>query len=207
LLPNNNLNTHMNFQYLENLPRLPSDIINEVVAIANGTLQAKYTNLYHGQDVRPNSNDIPDDSLGYPMSEFRKYFENAINIDFLEATDIIKEWVFSSILPRPDFVSVQSMSGWHTLTPHVDVGRIRAYNYIIDDAGASLCFWKPIEKFKNLKTYPQTVFTYDMLDLEEEIRPTLHKWHTLDVTKIHSVEHIDLNIRRISLSLSYIGIQ
>jgi hypothetical protein len=197
----------MNFQYLGHLPVLPAHIVDEVVAIAIGIQPAKYSNLQHKNTIQSNSNNMPDDSLGYPISEIYKYFENTVNVDFLEANDAIKEWVFSNIFPNPDFVSIQSMFGWHTLIPHVDVGRIQAYNYIIDDAGASLCFWKPVDKFKNLKIYPQTVFTYDMIDLDEEIRPMTHKWHKLDVTKIHSVKNISPDSRRISLSLSYIGIQ
>lgn len=195
----------MNFQYLDHLPTIPLNLVKDIVDIASGVTPSNYTNLYYGRSVKPNINIVPSDSLGHPMNTFYNHFKKTVHIDFLDASNLLRDWILENILPKPDFVSIQSMTGWHTLIPHVDVGRATAYNYIISGAGADLCFWKPIDKFRNLKAYPQTIFTYEMLELDEKICPELNRWHSLDVTKIHSVENI--NTSRVSLSLSYTGIQ
>jgi hypothetical protein len=146
------------------------------------------------------------DSLGYHLSDAFKYFDDLANFDFLEVNDEIKKWVRENIDLDVIHISIQSMHSGKTITPHIDEMRNYAYNYIIETGGdkTSTCFWTPKVEYSHLKTYAQTVFPYDRLDLVEKIKIKECAWHKLDTKTIHSVENLDPHKKRISLSLSFL---
>lgn len=210
----------MYFTYLD-LPPIPQDIEQKILHIVDNPIRNFHSSdefLQYSADNRDNLNigaseEIinaiknveynPEDSLGYHLSEAWKHFKNLAEFDFLEVGQEIKQWVHDNIDLNVAHVSVQSMYGGTTITPHIDEMRSYAYNYVISTGGeTSTCFWKPKKEFSHFKSYAQTVFPYDRLDLVEEIKIEKSRWHRLDTSQIHSVENLDCNKKRISLSLS-----
>jgi hypothetical protein len=96
------------------------------------------------------------------------------------------------------------MHGGTTITPHIDEGRTKVYNYILETASGVTKFYKNAKGYEHLTAYPQTIFTYDRIEEIETIDIEQNRWHYLDVSKIHNVENIQSNQKRISLSLSYV---
>lgn len=209
----------MYFTYLD-LPAIPQDIEARILELVDKPIQNFHTseefvrsienrdnlNIEASEEIInaiKNAEYNPDNSLGYHLSEVWTHASNLAEFDFLEVTEEIKQWVKDSINLKVAHVSVQSMYGGKTITPHIDEMRSFAYNYIVDTGGMpSTCFWKPKDEFKHLKLYAQTVFSYDRLDLVEEIKIEKGRWHKLDTRQIHSVENLDPTKKRISLSLS-----
>jgi hypothetical protein len=210
----------MYFTYLD-LPPIPDSIETAILAIVNNPIYNFHSSeefIQHNVENRNNlnieaSDEIinaiknveynPDDSLGHPLSEAWEYFSNLAEFDFLEVTDEIKNWVKNNIDLDVAHVSIQSMYGGEKVTPHIDEMRSFAYNYVIHTGGdTATCFWKPKTEFEHLKSYAQTVFPYERLELVEEIKIEKGRWHKLDTRQIHSVENLDSTKKRISLSLS-----
>lgn len=210
----------MYFTYLD-LPPVPQDIEERILDIVNNPIYNFHSSeefVQHALENRNNlnieaSNEIinaiknvdynPDDSLGYHLSEVWNHFTDLAEFDFLEVSQEIKDWVKYNINLNVAHVSIQSMYGGKTITPHIDEMRSFAYNYIIDTGGeTSTSFWKPKTEYSHLKVYAQTVFPYDRLELLEEVKIERGRWHRLDTRQIHSVENLDPNKKRISLSLS-----
>lgn len=144
-------------------------------------------------------------SLGYPIAEASKHFENLAHFDFLEVTEEINHWARKNISSNVVHVSIQAMYGGTTINPHIDEMRTYAYNYLINSGGEShTLFYEAKDEFKHLIAYPQTIFPYDKLDIIDDIQIDLGRWHKLDTSIIHSVENLDPTKKRISLSLSFI---
>lgn len=210
----------MYFTYLD-LPPVPKYIEDQILYIANtpGTnfhntndfvdfleSNRKDLNISADQEIIDAIKNIQIDlskSLGYPLSDAWEHFSNLAHFDFLEVNDEIKQWVKSTIDKEVIHISVQSMYGGTTITPHIDEMRSSALNYVVSTGGQSkTCFYKAKKEYEHLTPYPQTVFPFERLELMEEVQIEPYKWHQIDVTKIHSVENIDPTKKRISLSLS-----
>lgn len=210
----------MYFTYLD-FPSIPKDIEEQILYVMDNPICNFHSSEEFLQHTIENRNNLnieaseeiinaiknieynPDNSLGHHLSDVRKYFSNLAEFDFLEVNDAVKQWVKDAINVNVSYVSVQAMYGGKTITPHIDEMRSYAYNYIIETGGdASTCFWKPKKEFEHLKSYAQTVFPYNRLDLVEEIKIEPGRWHRLDTSQIHSVENLDPTKKRISLSLS-----
>jgi hypothetical protein len=145
------------------------------------------------------------DSLGFPLSEAWEHFKDLAHFDFLEVNDELNKWARENIDANIAHVSIQAMYGGTTITPHIDEMRSYAFNYVIATGGNSkTCFYKPKNEFSHLSTYAQTIFPFDRLDLIEQVQIEPYRWHRLDTTTIHSVEHLDPTLKRISLSLSFL---
>lgn len=207
--------TDMHFRYEDYLPTLPSEIVTELLRIvqessndviqtycSESALQLNSVDAKLLENIKNFTHDTAI-SLGYPMDTASKYFTNPAQFDFLEVSDIVKEWVYKNISPSPVYISIQSMFGGTTITPHIDEARSYAYNYVISDAGGITSFYQPTKEFSHLIAYPQTIFTYDRLELIQEILIKPNRWHYLNVSKIHGVRNIQPGQKRISLSLSY----
>lgn len=165
-------------------------------------------NISAGQEVIDAIKNIEIDyskSLGFPLSEAWEHFKELAHFDFLEVTEEINDWAKSNIDQNLAHVSIQAMYGGTTITPHIDEMRTKALNYVISTGGNSkTCFYKPKKEFEHLIAYPQTIFPFDRLELVQEVCIEPYKWHSLDVTKIHSVENLDPKLKRISLSVSFL---
>jgi hypothetical protein len=208
------------FTYLD-LPSVPGDIEQKILDIVERPIRnfhssdefVQYTienrnnlNIEASQEIIDAIKNVdynPKDSLGFHLSEVWEHFKDLAEFDFLEVSEEINEWARSNINLNIAHVSVQSMYGGKTITPHIDEMRSFAYNYVIERGGdTSTCFWKPKPEYSHLKAYAQTVFPYNRLDLIEEIKIEKGRWHRLDTRQIHSVENLDPSKKRISLSLS-----
>lgn len=210
----------MHVTYLD-FPPLPVEIEERIIFLADNPIKNYHSSEEFLNAASQNRSDLnisaseeivnalknqqynPDDSLGYHLSEVWNHFTDLAEFDFLEVSEDVKNWVKDNISERVDHISIQSMYGGTTITPHIDEMRSFAYNYIIETGGgASTSFWKPKKEYEHLKSYPQTVFPYDRLELIFDTRIEARRWHKLDTGVIHSVENLDPNKRRISLSLS-----
>jgi len=210
------------FTYLD-LPHIPDELIKEILRICDDP-----SNNFHNSDefleyAKSNRDTFKisageevieaisnleidyDKSLGYPLSDAHIHFQDLAQFDFLEVTDEINRWVAKNISESVAYVSIQSMYGGTTITPHIDEMRKFAYNYVIDTGGDSkTLFWTPKPEYKHLMIYPQTIFPYDRIDVLDEISIDLYRWHRLDTSTIHSVENLNPTKKRISLSLSFL---
>lgn len=210
------------FTYL-NLPSIPSDLVDKILYLSENPLNNFHATdelVEHMKSNRDNlnisaSNEVIDaitnlkidydKSLGYPLSEAATHFKELAQFDFLEVSEEIDAWARENISPDIAYVSIQSMYGGTTITPHVDEMRRYAYNYVITEGGDSrTVFYKPKEEYKHLEVYPQTIFPYDRITVMEKITIKKNIWHYLDTSTIHSVENLDPTKKRISLSLSFL---
>jgi hypothetical protein len=216
----------MNFKYLYDIPTIPQEIIEEIYQLIENPIEdhndSAEVHLYKTQEIasRPDlqlsavNQDLLDtfsnyshdheDSLGYPISQANVLFNDLAKFDFLKVSDNILEWAYVNINPKPALVTIQVMHNGPTIIPHVDEGRIFVYNYLLDTGGAITRFYKNAKGYEHLTAYPQTVFTYDRIEVIETIDIEPNRWHYLDVTKVHNVENIQPGRKRISLSLSYV---
>jgi hypothetical protein len=87
--------------------------------------------------------------------------------------------------------------------PHIDFIRHRAINYIIETGGelVETRFYEPKEKYKHLTFLSRSYIPYEKLNLIESVVIKPFKWHSMEVNKIHSVENLDPNKKRVSLTL------
>jgi hypothetical protein len=156
-------------------------------------------------DAIVNSDYNAADSLGFPISEADKHFNNLAMFDFLEVPDELTLWAKENIDVNVGYVSIQVMYNGTTITPHIDEMRKYAYNYIISSGGeAQTSFYKPALKYLNYKSYARTIFPFDRIEEIEKIKIEERRWHRLDTSIIHGVSNLDTNKKRISLSLSFI---
>jgi hypothetical protein len=203
----------MNFKYEDHLPKLPDNIIAEIYRLIENPISNHHTS---DDSLQLNSIDKKlldelkeftyneSDSLGFHMDTASNHFSNLASFDFLPASNLINDWVNKNINPRPALVTIQVMHSGEKITPHVDEGRTSVYNYILETGGGITKFYKNAKGYEHLTVYPQTIFTYDRIEETETINIETNRWHYLNVTKIHNVENIQLNQKRISLSLSYV---
>jgi hypothetical protein len=215
----------MNFRYEDHLPKLPDDIVAEIYRLIENPIDNHHTSeevfnyMAHKitSDYSLQLNAVNDklleklkgayshkeDSLGFTMNTAHDYFQNLATFDFLPVSDMIIEWVNNNITPIPVLVTIQVMHGGATITPHIDEARNYVYNYIIETAEGTTNFYKNAKGYEHLTAYPQTIFTYDRIEVINSVLIEPNRWHYIDVSKIHSVENIQANKKRISLSLSY----
>ncbi len=208
----------MHFNYLE-FPKLPDHLTQQILDLVERPIQNFHDSAAFVESVKtfgnPRADEIIDaitnikydsfDSLGYPLDQAHEFYENLASFDFLEVSNEIKQWVKENISNDILHVSIQAMYGGTTVTPHIDEMRSFAYNYVISTGGNSkTCFYKAKKEFEHLKIYERTVFTKDRLDLIEQIEIMPNRWHRINTKTIHSVEDLDPNFKRISLSLSFL---
>jgi len=211
------------FTYLD-FPEIPEELIEQILYYTENPISNFHDTDQFLEYVQNNSRDslnIAADpgiveaitgleidwnkSLGYPISEATKHFKNLAQFDFLGVNEDLDKWVRENISRDVAYVSIQSMYGGTTITPHVDEMRKYAFNYVIETGGESrTVFYKPKQEFEHLTAYPQTIFPYEKLDVIEDIQIEPFRWHSLDTSTIHSVENLDPLKKRISLSLSFL---
>jgi hypothetical protein len=139
-------------------------------------------------------------NIGLPLSVVRNVIPNRAIFYFLETNKLIKEWAHDCIPIRFNGINIQIIKDGNVIIPHVDEVRSIAYNFQFETGNASTCFYKP--KDESLIVSPQTYIPYNMIYKVFEVTIEPNKWHTINVSKIHSVENITGT--RVGLSLSVV---
>jgi hypothetical protein len=216
----------MNFRYEDQFPSLPDYIVTEIYWLIENPIsnhQSSNDVFDYIEQTISSDNSLQlhsidrellaelksftyneADSLGYHMDTASDHFSNLAAFDFLPVNSLINDWVNKNITPRPGLVTIQVMHGGSTITPHIDEGRTKVYNYVLETGGGITKFYKNAKDYEHLTAYPQTIFTYDRIEEIETINIEKNRWHYLNVSKIHNVENIQPSQKRISLSLSYV---
>lgn len=145
-------------------------------------------------------------SLGLPGSEAEKRYPDLSNFTFIDAPEDVNKWAKENISPYCH-ANIQEFSNGSFFFPHKDLMRVKAINYLIETGGNEVrtCFYEPKKEYSDLPIYARTFIPYERIELVESITFTKGEWHSIDVSKIHSVENIDPEKRRVSLSLSFLG--
>lgn len=200
----------MHFTYLD-FPVIPKDLESKILEIVDSH---SHTNSNRsGLNIEAsdavvsaieNTSYDSQDSLGLPIEESWKDFDNVAKFDFLDAPSEVTDWVVNNIDKDVGYVSIQVMHGGSIITPHIDEVRSYAYNYILTANDGITGFYKPSNEYRNYKAYAKTYFPYDRLTLIEEIKIDALRWHRLSTQTIHGVTNLDPNLKRISLSLSFL---
>jgi hypothetical protein len=149
-----------------------------------------------------------EDTLGYHFEErdVHNYNKSLAFFDFLNVDKVITEWVEQNIPDKVAAINLQVMHGGELVTPHIDEIRQYALNYIFETGGDSVetAFYKPLAEYAHLKIYPRTLIPFDRIEKIESIIIETNRWHEINVQSIHSVDRLDTNKKRISLSLSVV---
>ena len=218
--------SQMNFRYEDHFPSLPDNIVTEIYRLIENPISNHQSSndVFDYIEQTISSDDglqlhsidkellaelksftyNEHNSLGFHMDTANEHFSNLAAFDFLPVSSLINDWVNKNINPRPVLVTIQVMHSGATVTPHIDEGRTKVYNYILETGGAVTKFYKNAKEYEHLIAYPQTIFTYDRIEEIETIDIEKNRWHYLNVSKIHNVENIQHSQKRISLSLSYV---
>lgn len=189
--------------YLD-LPILPTNIeINILETVKNKSIDLSGKKILINTDTKTlekiGTVDIGSSNIGFHYSQSKKYFPNIVDYDFIEPTQLVKDWVDNNI-PFSCIPYIQVMSNGECVPPHIDESRSKAVNYLLETGGnATTTFYKPKKEFNNLDITPQIVIPYDRLIITESQIIKDRCWHELIVTKIHGVENLSSN--RISLTL------
>ncbi len=145
-----------------------------------------------------------ENSLGYPTSVAANKFPNVCLFRIIPAPRFLEIWLEENIPIRGWHASLQEFVEGDFFIPHIDLMRNIAYNYLFETGGDNVrtVFYEPKEEYKNYTIAPRTFIPYERIqEVESTVFPT-NKWHQLSVDKIHSVENLDPNKRRFSLTLS-----
>jgi hypothetical protein len=193
----------MNYFNYCDFPIPPEEIKREVyTAIQDKKFQVLDSELLLVTDVDIDKLPEPDwtTNIGLPLSSVKNIPNRAI-FYFLETSKLIKEWAYDCIPIKFNDISIQLIKDGSFIIPHVDEVRSTAYNFYFETGDASTCFFKP--KDMSLTVSPQTYIPHSMIDkvFETVIEP--NRWHSLNVSQIHSVENI--KGMRVGLSLSVIN--
>jgi hypothetical protein len=174
------------------------------------TLVLNYVNKTNYKEVDDSTNDS--DNYYTNLINWDKSLGVSFDMSTPSAADFIclnnlpnelTDWSANNITMSVDTVSVQIITNGTQLLPHVDGYRKLAYNYVISASPETkTCFYDVVNEYKDYIVYPYTIIPYDRIIQIEEHYIKMHQWHKLDVTKIHSVENIQLAIPRIAITLS-----
>jgi hypothetical protein len=113
----------------------------------------------------------------------------------------LKDWVKTNITDKFNGIHIQIIDGEYVL-PHVDVLRKKAWNYIVQDCDADTVFYELLEQYRHMPVYPNSWVLPNMVSELHRIKLPRYRWHELNVTQLHGVEHI--KGVRIMLSLSFV---
>jgi hypothetical protein len=143
----------------------------------------------------------PEEGLGVPFDTAYKY-EDLANFKMIQAKGELMKWVTQNVASNHCGVHLQVMTEGKYVFPHVDMLRTRVWNYLIDTGDADTCFYKPKLEYEHLSLVPRTYVPYERVDRIQTIKIEPHRWHELDVSKIHGVENI--KSPRLSISVSFV---
>lgn len=197
----------MYISYLD-YPPLPTDLERDILNTIESYSNFEKNNLLVNADLDTinllgESEYTAETNIGYHYSQARKHFPNLVDYYFLDPSEHVKEWVLTNI-SKDVTINIQVMTNGIYVPPHIDEVRTSAINYLISTGSALTNFYEPKPEFTDLLVTAQTAIPYERLDLKESSKIEKHVWHRLDVRKIHSVENIDPQAKRISLTLSIV---
>ena len=121
----------------------------------------------------------------------------------LKAPKTVVDWA-SQEFSNQYHVAVQVFAGDSYFLPHIDRGRSKVFNFLVDTGGDNVktCFWKLKPEFSShLVDNSRKGFEYNTIDLVESVVFKPGQWWNIDVSQIHSVEGLDPSRKRISLTL------
>jgi hypothetical protein len=174
----------MLYTYLD-LPKLPSDLEAMCLDFDNLEPNLKW----------PKSKTLDTISVKYPKKNFAKYKQ------YLVPKEVIDWLIDNGIVDKNNIiVRIHCMYDGPGVYPHLDYPRTTATNYILTDSTATTCFYRH-KTNPNLKPSQSVeIIMPDEIELIDSVVLEHHRWHQLDVTKIHSVENI--TIPRVALTIS-----
>jgi hypothetical protein len=174
----------MFYKYLD-YPKLPAELEAMCLDLDNLEPNTRW----------PNPKNLETIQVDYPVENFSKYQQ------FDVPKEVIRWLAKNQIITREVKVAkIHIMYDGPKVYPHMDYPRTLATNYILTESTATTCFYrhKLIPDLKpscrNELIHPDEIELIDSVVLEH------HRWHQLDVTKIHNVENI--TIPRVALTLS-----
>ena len=174
----------MFYKYLD-YPKLPSDL--EAMCLDINKLKSNTT--------WPEPKNLDKIQGNYPTYNFAKYKQ------YMVPSDVIR-WLIDNKLVNKDIriARIHCMFDGPSVYPHFDYPRTFAINYILTESDATTCFYKHKTQVDLKPTQSNELFSPGEIELVESVVLDHHRWHQLDVTKIHNVENI--TVPRVALTLS-----
>jgi len=174
----------MFYEYLD-FPKLPSDLEAMCLDIDNLKPNTQW----------PEPKNLDKICVDHPTENFAKYKQYMVPLEVIR-------WLADNKLVNKDIrlARIHCMFDGPRVYPHLDYPRTYAINYLLTKSTATTCFYKH-KTNPNLKpTRSNELFSPDEIELVESVVLDHHRWHQLDVTKIHNVENI--TVPRVALTLS-----
>ena len=182
----------MLYKYIEG-PTLPAELKDMCLDFDNLEINPWWPTL---KKSAPNNTDKT--NTNYPQSDFaqyKQYLAPELLIIWLNDHGLLNENVRH---PR-----IQRMVGGNQIYPHFDYPRTFAINYLITDSVATTCFYKHKTNPDIKPSATNESIASDEIELTDSVVFDHHRWHWLDVTKIHNVTNI--TIPRVAITLSGYG--
>ena len=174
----------MFYKYI-NYPKLPQELEDMCLDLDNLEPNKRW----------PQANNLEAVRVDYPVENFSKYRQ------FEVPKEVIRWLIENQIITREiKAAKVQVMYDGLKTYPHFDYPRTIATNYILTESTATTCFYKHKMNPELTPTHPHQIVSPNDIELVDSVVLEHHRWHQLDVTKIHSVENI--TVPRVALTLS-----
>lgn len=195
------------FKYLD-LPKIPDyliEVVRKAVKDYHDEIVLKDFNKMHINENIAYQIDKEygesTEGLGVPFDTAYKYGNGLATFTMIKIDGPVLDWIHENISNKINGLHIQVIDGKFVF-PHIDMLRNRVWNYTIDSADATTCFYEPKLEYKHLELKPRTYVPYDRVNLIKEYKIEEHRWHELDVSLIHGVENI--NGVRLALSISFV---
>lgn len=190
------------FGYLDHLPAVPADIVQDNLAIAEA-FDPEADAHRKSVNARPQVADPTwhDGKLSVSVSEFVGHpGQKPCFFCVVPSTESFRQWSYANVHPSPLASHVQVQVKGHYTRPHTDFGRRYAVNYLFAESKARTLFYRPKPEFAHLTVSPSCMFPYERLDVIGEMIIEPFRWHWIDVSQIHSVE--DMMTSRYAFTVS-----
>jgi len=137
-------------------------------------------------------------SVDYPrknFAQYKQYLPPKQLISWLNDQEIVNKNVWQA--------RIHCMFDGDRIYPHMDYPRIFAINYILTDSTATTCFYKHKLNPDIRPSKTNEAISLNDIELTDSVILEHHRWHYIDVTKIHNVENI--TVPRIAITVSGFG--
>lgn len=196
----------MNFKYLS-LPPLPAELKQAILDTVEKEWQNVKTtdiqmnttddvyNAIYGIDVDLTNN------LGWHYKDSKAHFPFICDYYIFDVPAEVKKWLEDNVSYFTAHIQVMA-NGTH-VPPHVDEIRKEAWNYVIEPGGdVRTVFYDVLPEYASQTLTPFTVIPYEKLSVSSDVDIQTERWHSLDTTRIHSVESINTSKKRIAITIS-----
>lgn len=143
----------------------------------------------------------PGEGLGVTF-ETTCLYQGLCKFTMIRAEGELLDWITENVASNHCGVHIQIIDGGEYVFPHIDMLRTRAWNYTIDTGDAETCFYEAKPEYAHLPLIPRTYVPYERVDKIQTFKIDPHRWHELDVSKIHGVENI--KSPRLAISISFV---